>query len=282
MAADNIDNKISGCTYTDVFCQWNTDADKKGSNSLSGVTNYTWNGYDVDLKQDARYEFRFEVYADGDVINGIRPIFNFYLAAPANSILFGNHYDVGGIGGSARGPAGVYHYSGDASNGDTVDAAPNTYVLDSYIDDGAGVYWQGTTYKDTAGPTGSNWADGYHTYRIVIESFASSSTPDKIKFLYDGANGTGWTQDFDLSSMSGISPDRNDIQVGYYVATDGGTMRVDTAMFDKELRAVTPPPEPPTPTPEPPVSPDVPEPSAFGMLAGLGALALVASRRRRK
>ncbi|MBQ2732446.1 MAG: PEP-CTERM sorting domain-containing protein [Opitutales bacterium] len=26
----------------------------------------------------------------------------------------------------------------------------------------------------------------------------------------------------------------------------------------------------------------VPEPSAFGMLAGLGALALVASRRRRK
>ena len=31
-----------------------------------------------------------------------------------------------------------------------------------------------------------------------------------------------------------------------------------------------------------PPSPDVPEPSAFGLLAGLGALALVASRRRRK
>ena len=263
-----------------------TDMSKRGQNSLSGVENWTWNGYAINLNENARYEFVFTINLNGNGGEN-NPIFNFYLAAPNNSILFGNHYDVGGIGGQARGAAGIYHYSGDASNGDLVDAAPNTYILNQYCDDGGGVYWKQSLYKDTASTgVGQNWTRGYHTYRIIIESFSDAGVSDKIKFLYDGPNGNGWTQDYDISTLSGISADRSGISVGYYIAKDGVPMSVDLASFTKYSRTETPLPEPdpvvPPVEPSTPITPDVPEPSAFGLLAGLGAIVLAVSRRRRK
>ena len=232
----------------------------------------------VNLKQDARYEVLFNITSDGDPVSGVLPIFNFSLAAQYNSSLFGNHYDVGGIGDKYRGPAGVYHYSGSVANGDKVTASGETYILNAYCNQNVSgaVFWKQATYKDSASPLkNTNLPDGWHTYRIVIEAFADGE--DKIKFIYDGPTGDGWTQDFDLSKTFGISKDHQTVDVGYYIADDGGMMRVDHASFDKNLRTLIPTETPTSPEPEP----SVPEPSAFGLLAGLGAIALAVSRRRR-
>lgn len=288
MAWNNIDGGIDGYTYSDW--DYTSTTSVKGSNNQSGVTNSGWNGKTVDLGVDASYTLSFNIYSNaGDY--SVQPLFNVYLSAPNNSILFGNYYGMGAN--YDRGPAGVFRYAGDVSGGDLVNGSASTYILNRWVADtanGGFVRWHESTKVDSASNSTSNLVNGYHSYTIIIEAFADSNQKDKIKFKYSGPNGDGWTADLDISSFGGIAHDRV-LGIGWFTDEDGGTMRVDQATFDKSHRTLTPvvapDPEPEVPSVDPthpstPITPDVPEPSAFGLLAGLGAIVLAVSRRRRK
>ena len=278
----NIDHQNSAYTYNQVASSFN--ATLKGSDSVTGVSNYYWNGQTIQLNQDARYEISFNINVSGtNPMDHKIPTFNFYLAANQNSLLYGNYFDVTSIG--VRGPAGVFHYKGDVSNGDTRAAGMETYILNSDVRNiiSGAKQWYPSTKVSSACGTESILKDGHHTYSIYIETFADSSKADYIKFTYSGVNGTGWTEDFNLNTISGINPSHDSIKFGYFSDADGAYLNVDQVSYKKYTRTLietTPtilPVEPSEPQPEP----SVPEPSAFGLLAGLGAIALAVSRRRR-
>ena len=289
-AAGNIADGISGYTYEDVFTRstLNGECSPIGTNSRTGVTNYNWdtrgkNQYDINLGEDARYEIVFNVNFK-DAASGNFPIFNIYLAAPKNSIVYGNYYDAIG---SERGAANAFlHKNDDVGDGDTINAG-NSYVLCSWEGSGNYPQWQAPDSKLTNLTTSGNTKAGLHMYSIVVEAFADSSMQDKIKFSYSGPNDSdgSWSSDHVISSSTYNNIAHNAVlDVGYFFdegETQGMTIQ---GTFEKDLRKAIPTPETPapTPTPTPPASPDVPEPSAFGLLAGAGALALVASRRRRR
>ena len=282
---DNIDDRISGYEYTDVFTR-NTAAGqcyKIGTNTRTNVDNYNWDYsgtdvYDINLGEDARYEITFRVNMK-ESNTGNFPIFNIYLAAPRNSIVYGNYYDV--LGG--RGAADAFlHKNDDVSVGDTINAGPS-YVLSPWDGSSTYPYWQAPDVKLTNLTATGNTKSGLHEYTIIIESFADSGTADKIKFKYNGPNASNgiWSRDQNLSSYNNIAHNAS-LEVGYFLG-EGDTSMTLAGTFSKDSRKAIPTPEAPapTPTPTPPSSPDVPEPSAFGLLAGLGAIALAASRRRR-
>ncbi|MBE6400960.1 MAG: PEP-CTERM sorting domain-containing protein [Verrucomicrobia bacterium] len=286
MAEGNIDDRISGYDYSDSggFHRWfEFHCSPVGSSSRSGVTNYNWgDSYDINLGQDARYEIEFTVSfkTSGDVNDSI---FNIYLAADRNSILFGNYYDIGSIGN--RGAADVFLHPGvDVGNGDLYVNAPS-YVLNANEQyDQNSANWKNTSVQKDDLTADGNTKAGEHTYRIVIEAFADYNAVDKVKFVYRGPNDTDgtWTADKDIeATFNNINPNAI-LDLGHFVDDEGGSVVVTEGRFSKLSRVKTPETPAPTPTPTPPpTAPEVPEPSAFGMLAGAGALALVAARRRR-
>lgn len=280
-AAGNIEDRISGYTYSDDggFHRWfEFHCPSIGSSSRSGVTNYNWgDSYDINLGQDARYEIEFTVNfgTSGNVNDSI---FNIYLAADRNSILFGNYYDIGNIGN--RGAADVFlHPNVDVGNGDTYVNSPS-YVLNANEQyDQNSPYWQNTAIQKDNLTADGNTIAGSHKYKIVIEAFAHYDEVDKIKFIYQGPNdadGT-WTADKDIeATFNNINPNAV-LDVGHFIDPEGGSVVVTEGKFSKLTRSLPPPPEP-----EPAPDPSIPEPSAFGLLAGIAALGIVSSRRRRK
>ena len=285
MALSNIEDKISGYQYTDSTYSYNYAA--KGNNTVTGITNYHWNGLKINLGEDARWVLSVNVYC-GTNGGQAQPLMDIYLAAASNSILYGNYYGMNVTGGYENGAAGIAHHGGNVSNGDTRTAGSPTFALNGWI--GYDQSQGSVDYRPSSlvgGPSrGTNLTDGFYTFRVIVESFKDSGQADLVKFIYEYQGGKKWSREFSISEFGGIAHDR-ELDVGFYVTGDGGTMRIDQATFDKSTRTLVqaPDPEPTPPTePEPstPTDPNVPEPSAFGLLAGLGAIALAASRRRRK
>ena len=250
----------------------------KGSNPYSQVTNYAWNGTTINLGQDARWELTFTV--NSTAAYGALPLINLYLAAPNNSIVYGNYYLNTG-----RGAAAVFHFAGDVSQSDTR-VGSNSYILSDYLDSHQGgvVNVVDGSYKETV-YAGGNLPSGIHRYSIIIESFADQSKNDLIMFTYDNWNdhsGESKSGVFAIDdSFGGINVNR-ELTVGCLVDECTADITLNNVTLTKATRSfvANPPPTPPTPTP-PPAAPEVPEPSAFGLLAGAGALVLVAARRRR-
>ncbi|MBQ8445072.1 MAG: PEP-CTERM sorting domain-containing protein, partial [Opitutales bacterium] len=123
---------------------------------------------------------------------------------------------------------------------------------------------------------------------IYIEAFSDASKQDLIHFKYNGANNgnvdASHTASWGIQNIFGLGAN-DQVDAGVFLADDGVygdivlTNYSDVSLdLITESRTLTPPVEP---VPEPSVDPSVPEPSAFGLLAGLGAIALAASRRRR-
>ena len=192
----------------------------------------------------------------------------------------GNYYLSNGSAGAAR----MYNYLHDVTNGSTKGGAKTFILNDRYSDSVqyAGWDWQPLPSAFWTANNNGKLSNGEHTIRIIIESYVNSSTDDVLYYSYAGANGNGQAQ-FSLTDYGFVSFDN----VGYFLQQNGGTISVDntkTSGIYAYRRANTPPPTIPEPEPETPgteTDPTVPEPSAFGLLAGLGAIALAASRRRR-
>ena len=254
-----------------------------GSNPYSEVDNYSWGSTQLNLGQDARWVITFTIDTNNGQAHG-QPLFNAYLAAPNNSIVYGNYYLYSG-----RGAAAIQHFNGtNVAEGDK-NVSANSYVLSDYLNGHAG----GTPKlvdgidKGTV-HAGGNLANGTHRYTIIVESFSDHSKDDLIMFTYDNLGDNASPSQSGVFSIDnnfgGIAHDRN-LTVGCFVDDCLGSVSLTNVTFEKEARqfvAATPPTPPPEPQPEPAPTPSVPEPSAFGLLAGIGALALVASRRRRK
>ena len=239
-------------------------------------------GYNINTNEDARHEIivRFTT-SGGGAGSTNQPILNFYLSGGTKSLLIGNYYSVSGQSGAAR----MQLFNGDASQGSRQGGSP-TYILnDGYSTN----YKPGSNYQTPVSGQfwtatgGSKISDGTHCYKIVVETYKDSAN-DKIALFYEGASGSGKTGDVMLSSL-GIT---SFTSIGYFLGNEGGTVTLDggssgTSGIYKYSRVLTPEPEPELPTEPviPPGDPSVPEPSAFGLLAGLGAIALAVSRRRR-
>ena len=274
------DNLTGNYNYSDAWTKFSPEI--RNQNPNTQITNHQWNST-INLSEDARWEIAFTVNIAKGSNNLSQPLFNMYLAAPGNSILYGNYYLESG-----RGPAMVQHFAGkDASNAD-INIGSETFALSDFnIKD---VPHSGLSPKMVDGRTittlGSGWGteSGIYFYSIIIESFADASKQDLIMFTYDYtgdyASETATSVYGIRNTFGNIDPNRS-LDVGCFVDNCyTGTVSLDNATFEKTTRTlVIPPPEP---QPEPTPTPSVPEPSAFGLLAGIGALALVASRRRRK
>ena len=298
MAENDIRNGIEGYDYTQSRLLNFNDMNKVGTtNTASYTQNWTWTGKNqyIDLDANNRYELTFKIYAN-TVNNTEDPIFNVYLAGANASILFGNHIDVLHNGTKyLDGYAGVFHCGADVSNFDNAPGA-KTCILNTNIHDSAAVVSEvPATRLGSLGIMNQELVTGYHTYSIIIETFSDVSKQDLIHFSYSGANPTGTQQTSSWGiqkTFSGITHGE-DLDIGVFFADTGPYGDIvlinegDVAGLNQQIltksRTETPPVLPPEPAPEQPTppSPDIPEPSAFGLLAGAGALALVAARRRR-
>lgn len=246
---------------------WYGDVAEVAKNPTTSVSNNK-DSMSIDLTQNARYEFKFEVTSTAGQ-DWAHPTVNIYLSGSNKSVLFGNYYL-----NYSYGSAGVGIYTGPVSGGNTVGGS-NTYLLNSELNS-----TPGAVYVSPSGSTllgGAKFAQGTHTYRITIESYSDSDKDDVIMFYYNGAGGE-IKREMTLKEL-GFGNSAYFDSFGFFTFADAGSsVKVTSAQGYKYNRAENPPVEP---TPDQPIVPDVPEPSAFGLLAGLGAIALGVSRRRR-
>ena len=243
---------------------------------FTGITHYqNQNLTSINLGINARYEFYFEFNLNQSQSgnSGDQAMAGMYLAGSGKSIYFGNA-QLDNNGNRRSAVAVVYNadiadYNDD--NGQYV-YFPNDEF--NYKLANAGTYKGDTTnfYTAVAG-TGNNTFDG-GTYKltVIIESFADTSQNDLLYFHAHTPEGSA-SQTWNLSAMTVASAQSFD-NFGFILHKDGATTASATRMMAYEYsRSLKPT--------EPEVLLDIPEPSAFGLLAGIGGLALVAARRRR-
>ena len=218
----------------------------------------------VDFTQDARYEITFEMVHDkglGDTqpASGMLSMVN---TSNDVCIVFGNSPTV-------MCQAGVLLHKD----------VPNTSAVESLAFGSAG--------KQVWTPSGNiNYGKGHYQYTIIFETFADSSINDKIYFgvknettgantyflklnsSHLGAGGhtekvfddIGFHLIGDATTSGGNKSSMGDVT---FIGSENGTPQNSFTKWTRKAE-------------------NIPEPSAFGLLAGIGALALVASRRRRK
>ena len=232
----------------------------------------------IHLDSDARYEFSFsfKLTQNGAGV-GDQAMAGMYLAGSGGSIYFGN---VQLESSSDRRDAVAVRYDADIAeyndNAGQKVYFPNgefQYKVSSPYDYTAPV--SGKWYTIVDGREDNGFDSGNYRLEIVIEAFKDESkqdilylyanTPDGEKYYWLNFDGLGFASDAYFDAY------------GFLLHNDGNSIataeRASSYEYSRVKREVI--------TPEVPVVPDIPEPSAFGLLAGVGALALVAARRRR-
>ena len=220
----------------------------------------------IDFSQDARYEFKFNVSFWGTSTNGALPYCNLTLVTSSNdaSILFGNADD----------------------NHCQFGVIPNRDVTATPGEESLCVNSAGTLVYSTSWTT--PMTTGFYEYTLIFETFSDAATEDKIYF---GIKNTGTGQSVSMlranASHLGLGGSNSKVfdDIGFSIygadfTSEGGTDTVGGQGGVKLLSngsTLTTWTRTATPVEEP----EVPEPSAFGLLAGLGAIALAVSRRRR-
>lgn len=222
-------------------------------------------GVVVDFTQDARYEISFQVRYLGTLNNGAFPFCNLTLVSSGDdvSLLFGNSTTTtcqfGAILGSDVTKTSKIESLANGSCGKTV--------------------WS----TGWSGPVASG---NTYTYKLIFETFSDDNIKDKI---YYGVSSGNQTSSFLIlnSGHIGMGGDTSKIfdDIGFSIQGDsfvsaggeattngagGVRLMSNSSTFTTWQRSEIPEEQP-----------NVPEPSAFGLLAGLGAIALAASRRRR-
>ena len=258
-------------TSTHTYQKTQSVADTKFDGTNFGFKGENWGVYNygmnlsVDLSKDTRYEIRLDFSSsNGGHDSTHQPLTNLYLGGSNSSLVYGNYYFNSTDVGAAR----LYSYYENVSTGSTghtTGQLTHTYVLNNDWNAGQ-VGWY---YKAPPGPkvdvvAGGKLIDGFHEYRVVIEAYEDSNIADQIALYYSGPNGTQWVQS-DLSALN-IANDAVFNQIGFFLLDAEGQVDPWSAYVFAYNRTLKP----------------VPEPSAFGLLAGLGALCLVGTRRRRR
>ena len=234
----------------------------------------------IDLGIDARYEFGFNFKLDQSKGgNGDLSMAGMYLAGSGGSIYFGNaqlgRYD-------DRRDAVLVKYNADIAEYN------DNYGQDVFFPNGEFEYKLSSPY-DYNSPVNGQWYtvvggndntfdSGTYRLEIVIESFADESRADILYLYASTPDGERYIWPTDNFAGIGFAHNAYFDAYGFLLHNDGGAVATAEKMSGYEYSRV----KREVITPEvPPVVPDIPEPSAFGLLAGAGALALVAARRRR-
>ena len=237
----------------------------------------------INLNSNARYEFTFEftLNQQGGAV-GDQAMAGMYLAGNSGSIFFGNaQLDRNGDRRDAVAvtySANIANYNDNAGEDVYVPNGEFSYKLSAPYD----YYSPEKVFTVVNGNTDGVFDSGSYKLGIVIETFADSSVADTL-YLYaqtpDGTvaqYGPGWTM-----QALGFGNDVSFSSFGFVLHNDGGATATAEKMTANEYSRVVKQ-QVSEPDPVLPPAPDVPEPSAFGLLAGLGAIALATSRRRRK
>jgi len=227
----------------------------------------------VDFGQDARYQIQFNVSFHGRNTSGIGAlaVCNLTMVRRDNStsLLFGNADD-------NHAQLGIVQAD--------VTATPAVEVLTN-------PNYGNNVYSVFDAPKSPIQNPGTYTYTIIFETFADQEVNDRVYFGISDGNGLNvYNNLVDSSHLMLGSYHRNVVfdDIGFTIrgadyVSDYGTETVQGqsgvslipdkqfgSSFTKWTRTETRIEQP-----------TVPEPSAFGLLAGIGALALVAARRRR-
>lgn len=247
------------------------------STNNPSVGNLGWDGIDsigqsqeaklampgkIDLGQNARYEISFQMTHTGYSSGGYAAsgIICFVNEGNNVSLMFGNS-------GDAMGRLGCL-LNEDVTNSPGQQNLVNT-ALGSNV-------WT-AQYGDKMG-----YNNGYYEYTIIFETFADETVDDMIHFGVKNIQ-TGQSSYFSMSSIhlpcggnrSQVFDDIDFILVGESNADNNTNGKVSLITKSEGVTRATL--KTYTRTAE-----TIPEPSAFGLIASMGALALVASRRRRK
>ena len=232
-----------------------------------------------DLRKDARYEFGFTFSLNQAGANvGDQAMAGMYLAGNNGSIFFGNvqldPYSDRREAVAVKYNADIAEYNDNAGQRVYFPNDEFSYKTQSPHTYTSPIKGQWITVFD-----GSNnsFDSGQYRLEVVIESFADSGREDLFYMFARTPEGTkyGWYKLSDLGFDNNAYFDA----YGFVLHNDGASIataeKISGYEYSRTLKQVAPE-VPPTPS-----LPDIPEPSAFGLLAGAGALALVAARRRR-
>ena len=226
----------------------------------------------VDFRRDDRYHITFEVkhqgYNSGETPASV--VLSLISTGDDVSLLFGNAADT-----MAR--------FGCILNKDVT----ATFAQENFVNNSAG-----TNYWSTL-PSGMAYGNGTYQYDLIFETFSDNSISDRVYFgVTKEDTGQTVTSLIVNSSHFGAGGDTTKVfdDIGFHlVGNSGGALNNtggnpgatlvgnSTYVPQSKMTVYTRTEEI---IPEPP-APEVPEPSAFGLLAGLGAIALAVSRRRR-
>lgn len=277
----NNDEFSTGWTYRDVQQNKygeNQDGTWVGDVKFDGVHNSSRHplhlthhreNVKIDLGRNARYElgFSFRLNQAGQG-NGDQAMAGMYLAGNGGSVFFGN--------------AQLNAYT---DRREAVMVKYNTNIADYNDNAGAKVYFPNDefSYKisspyDYTSPVRDQWLTvfdgnnnafdtGAYRLEVVIESFSDPNKKDLLYLYASTPEGTAY-QWYEIETL-GFEASAVFEAYGFVLHNDGTSTAVAERMSGYEYSR------------EEIVDSNVPEPSAFGLLAGLGAIALGVSRRRR-
>ncbi|MBQ9759068.1 MAG: PEP-CTERM sorting domain-containing protein [Opitutales bacterium] len=220
------------------------------------------NSITIDFKKDARYELTYQIQVWGNPTDNGYPYCNLSLVTSSDdaTILFGNSK-------TTACQLGIVV-------GKDVNSQPG---MQSLCADSCGGQVYSTSQKGQI-------SEGPYTYKLIFETFSDANIDDKIYFGVT-KNGVSHTLDIVRAKHLGLGGYDSKVfnDIGFHLngadfVNEAGSATVDGlggvrllqngSSITEYSRTVIP-------------TPDVPEPSAFGLLAGLGAIALAVSRRRR-